>query len=102
MNIRDVVNALTAKADQLPAGWDTEVRVSMCASGSVEITTEIEVDHMTSLNVETHVVNEIYAIVQGHPHVDERVQRLRAATEGADEALQRWADEDNDGDAASE
>lgn len=28
---------------------------------------------------------------------DERVERLRGITDGADDALQRWADEDNGG-----
>lgn len=94
MNIREVVDALSAKADELPAGWETEVRASMCDGSGVEITTAIEVDHMAEMPLDGGPVAAVFAIVQGHPHRDERVQRVRGIAEGADDAVQRWADED--------
>lgn len=101
MNIRDVVTALAAETEKLPAGWDTDVRVSMCNGEGVENTTVIEVDHMSSISLETLDVNEVYAIVQGHPHDDEQAQWLPGIATGADAALQRWTDKTDGGSDAA-
>lgn len=97
MNLREVIDALTARAAELPAGLDTEVRVSMCDGVDNEITRSILVDHMAEVSQDDFKIHDLYVIVQGHPHRDEHAQKLHGVMHDADDYLRRWAAEGEPG-----
>lgn len=97
MNVRDAIELMTAKAAQLPAGLDSDLRVAVC-NGSEDgfVTPSVEIDTMFEFDQESLVVSEAFLIVQGHPHRDVKPSNLRPVTSQADEFLEKWAAEQDD------
>jgi hypothetical protein len=93
VNIREVIEQLTAEAENLPVGLDTEVRVVMCDGTDAEITRIFEIDNMAALS-EDGSITDVFLIVKGHPHLDETSIVVHGVMQDADEHLRRWAEED--------
>ncbi|MGH3754113.1 MAG: hypothetical protein ACRDRP_15735 [Pseudonocardiaceae bacterium] len=92
MNIREVIEKLHEMAARLPDGLDSEVRVHICNGNDPGLMTpSIEVDTMWTQNTETLAVSSGFAIVQGHPHLDEADSTVRPATAGIDDLVEKWA-----------
>lgn len=92
MNIREVIEKLQEVAAQLPDGLDSEVRVHICnGSDPGLMTSSIEVDTMWTQNKDTFAVSGSFAIVQGHPHRDERDSTVRPVTSEIDDLVEKWA-----------
>lgn len=104
MNIREVIEGLREVADRLPDGMESQVRIHIChAHDAGTLIRSIQVDSMFEQNRETFEVTDSYAIVQGHPHLDERPggSTLRPVTMDIEQVVQRWAAE-GPGDAPKE
>ncbi|WP_028924528.1 hypothetical protein [Pseudonocardia acaciae] len=104
MNIREVIEGLREVADRLPDGMDSQVRIHVChGHDSGTLIKSIQVDSMAEQNRETFEIIDAYAIVQGHPHLDDRPggSTLRPVTMDIEKVVQRWADE-GPGDAPKE
>lgn len=43
----------------------------MCDGTGVEITADIEIDHMAEVPLDGGPMKALYAVVQGHPHRDD-------------------------------
>jgi hypothetical protein len=93
MNIREVIDQLTAVAGRMPAAYDTEVRVAMCDGANVEITRALEIDDMALLDNEMRTVKEQFVIIKAHPHLDETSTVARGIAEDADDQLRRWTED---------
>ncbi|MGH4011160.1 MAG: hypothetical protein ACRDTH_23870 [Pseudonocardiaceae bacterium] len=98
MNIREVIAKLQEMAERLPGGLDSEVRVSICNGNEPGLETpSIGVDTCATQDEKTFAVMETYAIVQGHPHRDERTRALTPVTAQADDILEKWTADQQDG-----
>lgn len=97
MNIREVIERLDQVAAELPAGLDSEVRVHICNGHDAPgfMTPSIEVDMMWVQDERTLEAKDSFAIIQGHPHLDEDVEgsTTRPLTMNVDDVVQQWAAE---------
>lgn len=98
MNIGEAIALLQAKANELPTGYNTEVRVSMCDGEGIETTRVLEIDHMATVSQETGQATELFAVIQGHPHKDDHAFRAKGVAHRADDYLRQWSAEGNDPD----
>ncbi|TWP46040.1 hypothetical protein FKR81_37340 [Lentzea tibetensis] len=101
MNIGQAITLLQAKANELPTGYDTEIRVSMCDGEGIEMTRVLEIDHMATVSRETGQATELFAVIQGHPHNDDHAFRAKGIAHQADEYLHRWSAEGHEPDGHS-
>lgn len=92
MNIRETVARLNALADRLPSGQHTEIQIWSCDGSSIDTCRVFDVAEATVVDGSGNV-DEYFAVIKAHPHDDPQAARLPAATEGADEQLRRWTDE---------
>jgi hypothetical protein len=97
MNIREVIAQLQAVAAELPDGLDSQLRVHIChGSGEAALMIDsVEVHAMYSQHKETFEVSDSWAVVQGHPHLDEKPggRVHRPVTMDVDDVVQQWAAE---------
>jgi hypothetical protein len=94
VNIGEVIASLQAKARELPNGFDTEVCVSMCDGEGIETTRAVEVDHLAEVAPDSGQVIDYVALIQGHPHADERSFRAQGVAHQADDVLRQWTEDD--------
>jgi hypothetical protein len=80
VNIRELIEQLTEVAEALPAGLDTAVEVHLCNGDDAEgvLTRVVTVDHV-----------DTFAVVRGHPHLDEENTVVRPLTMDVDNELAR-------------
>lgn len=80
VNIRELIERLTAVAAELPAGADSDVRVHLCRGHDEpgEITTKVTVDS-----------DGTRVLVQGHPHLDVGDTEVLPVALGVDDELAR-------------
>jgi hypothetical protein len=100
LNIREVIEQLMSKAESLPDGVGTEVRLVMCNGTDAEITRIFEIDHMAVVSKADDSVTDAFVIVKGHPHLDETSTVLRGVAEDVDDHLRRWTEDDSPQDPA--
>ena len=100
MNIREVIEKLQQVAEQLPDGFDSEVRVHICNGQEPGLMTpSIEVD--TTQNQKTLAVWGGFAIVQGHPHRDEGSGKTAPLISEIDDLVEKWASEQQEAEGRS-
>lgn len=106
MNIREVIESLNEIAATLPGGLDSEVRVHICNGQDTPgvMTPSVQVDQMWVQDRHNLAVKDSFAIIQGHPHLDENPagSATNPWTMGIDEVVQGWAAEQAGGGAAAE
>lgn len=95
MNIREVIERLQQVAAELPAGLESEVRIHICNGHDTPgvMTASVQVDPVWVQHERTLEVKDSWAVVQGHPHLDEDTEgsTTRPLTMGLDEVVQQWA-----------
>lgn len=64
MNIGEAIALLQAKANELPTGYNTEIRVVMCDGEGIETTRILEIDHMATVHRETGQTSDLFAIIK--------------------------------------
>jgi hypothetical protein len=82
VNIREAIEQLTAVAEELPDGLESQVKVHLCHGDHAEgvITAQVEVYEAGG-----------FAAVRGHPHLDEGNTVVRPLLMGVDAELARIA-----------
>lgn len=88
---------MTAVAGRLPQGLNTDVRVVMCDGDRIEVARAVEIDHMATISQAGDTVEDLFAIVKGHPHLEEEPLRARGVSHDADKYLQQWSDDEASG-----
>jgi len=96
VNIREMIERLHEIAQDLPDGLDSKVQVHICNGGEAEgvVTREVNVATRRLQNDVTLEIKEIYALVQGHPHLDDGNTVVGSMTRNLDDELARLTGEE--------
>jgi hypothetical protein len=91
--IRELIDALMEKADDLIDGLDTRIATGLCDGVNLQMTYTVGVDFWTRVSRSDGRATSQFMLVQGHPHREDGgpLPVMSSLVADADEQLRRWS-----------